>query len=43
MLRGLDTIEDDMSIPIEKKEPLLRDFHKIIYKKGWTFDESKNI
>ncbi|CAB4384919.1 unnamed protein product [Rhizophagus irregularis] len=40
VLRGLDTIEDDMSIPIEKKEPLLRDFHKTIYKKGWTFDEN---
>ncbi|CAG8564043.1 17_t:CDS:2 [Funneliformis mosseae] len=40
VLRGLDTIEDDMSIPIMKKEPLLRNFHEIIYKKGWTFNES---
>ncbi|CAG8758767.1 13891_t:CDS:2, partial [Funneliformis caledonium] len=40
VLRGLDTIEDDMSIPITKKEPLLRNFHEIIYKKGWTFNES---
>ncbi|CAG8501200.1 10627_t:CDS:2 [Scutellospora calospora] len=40
VLRGLDTIEDDMSIPIEKKETLLRSFHKIISQKGWTFTEN---
>ncbi|CAI2178396.1 15849_t:CDS:2 [Funneliformis geosporum] len=40
VLRGLDTIEDDMTISITKKEPLLRNFHEIIYKKGWTFNES---
>ena len=38
ILRGLDTIEDDMTIPLEKKEPLLRDFHAIIEKDGWNFD-----
>ena len=38
VLRGLDTIEDDMTIPLEKKEPLLRDFKNIIDKPGWTFD-----
>ncbi|KAL8903223.1 MAG: hypothetical protein Q9171_007475 [Xanthocarpia ochracea] len=38
ILRGLDTIEDDMTIPIEKKDPLLRDFHKIIEKEGWSFN-----
>jgi farnesyl-diphosphate farnesyltransferase len=38
ILRALDTIEDDMTIPIEKKEPLLRDFHNIIEKEGWNFD-----
>lgn len=26
ILRGLDTIEDDTSIPLETKEPLLREF-----------------
>ncbi|KAF2141061.1 uncharacterized protein K452DRAFT_351719 [Aplosporella prunicola CBS 121167] len=40
ILRGLDTIEDDMTIPLEKKEPLLRDFDKIITKEGWTFTEN---
>jgi farnesyl-diphosphate farnesyltransferase len=38
ILRGLDTIEDDMTIPIETKEPLLRGFDKILDKEGWTFD-----
>ncbi|RHZ57341.1 hypothetical protein Glove_390g52 [Diversispora epigaea] len=40
ILRGMDTIEDDMTIPIEKKEPLLRNFHDVIFKKGWTYKES---
>ncbi|KAG9285413.1 hypothetical protein G9A89_010888 [Geosiphon pyriformis] len=40
ILRGLDTIEDDMSIPIDKKEVLLRNFHNNIYKRGWNFKES---
>lgn len=37
ILRGLDTIEDDMTIPLEKKDPLLRDFYKITEKEGWSF------
>jgi farnesyl-diphosphate farnesyltransferase len=37
ILRGLDTIEDDMTIPLETKEPLLRDFQDILEKDGWTF------
>ncbi|TVY19504.1 putative squalene synthase [Lachnellula arida] len=37
-LRGLDTIEDDMTIPLQKKEPLLRDFDKILFKDGWNFN-----
>ena len=39
-LRGLDTIEDDMTLPIETKEPLLRDFYNNLEKEGWTFDGS---
>ena len=27
-----------MTIPLETKEPLLRDFHNIIEKDGWTFN-----
>eukprot|EP00124_Ichthyophonus_hoferi_P001117 Ihof_evm18s51 gene=Ihof_evmTU18s51 len=37
VLRGLDTIEDDMTIPVEKKRELLTDFHNSITKPGWTF------
>jgi len=40
ILRALDTIEDDMTIPIEKKEPILLDFHNIILKDGWTYSEN---
>lgn len=38
ILRGLDTVEDDMTIPLETKEPMLRDFYNIIEKDGWNFD-----
>lgn len=40
ILRGLDTIEDDMTLSIETKEPLLRNFQDVIEKEGWTFDGS---
>ncbi|QRV73496.1 Squalene/phytoene synthase [Ceratobasidium sp. AG-Ba] len=40
VLRGLDTIEDDMTIPDEKKQPLLRSFHEKLSTPGWTFTES---
>jgi farnesyl-diphosphate farnesyltransferase len=37
-LRGLDTIEDDMTIPDHIKQPLLRSFHLKLSEKGWNFD-----
>ncbi|KAH7313496.1 squalene synthase [Stachybotrys elegans] len=40
VLRGLDTIEDDMTIPLEKKVPMLRNFHETIEIDGWQFHES---
>lgn len=40
VLRGLDTIEDDMTIPLAKKEPLLRRFDHIMEEDGWTFNEN---
>ncbi|KAM7191133.1 putative squalene synthase [Naviculisporaceae sp. PSN 640] len=40
VLRGLDTIEDDMTIDIAEKEPLLRQFHENMEKDGWTFDKN---
>ncbi|KAI1326179.1 farnesyl-diphosphate farnesyltransferase [Xylariaceae sp. FL0255] len=38
VLRGLDTIEDDMTIDAKVKEPLLRDFYKNLKTDGWTFN-----
>ncbi|KAI1264918.1 farnesyl-diphosphate farnesyltransferase [Xylariaceae sp. FL1019] len=37
VLRGLDTIEDDMTISAKVKEPMLRDFYKNMNQDGWTF------
>jgi farnesyl-diphosphate farnesyltransferase len=39
-LRGLDTIEDDMTLTIDDKEPLLRNFHTYIFDPTWNFDGS---
>ncbi|EPY54293.1 squalene synthase Erg9 [Schizosaccharomyces cryophilus OY26] len=40
VLRGLDTIEDDMTLPLSKKVPLLKSFYEKIEEKGWNFQES---
>lgn len=40
VLRGLDTIEDDMTISADTKEPLLRDFYKLMQIDGWTFKDN---
>ncbi|POY71977.1 hypothetical protein BMF94_4986 [Rhodotorula taiwanensis] len=40
VLRGLDTVEDDMTIPIEKKAPLLEAFYEKLDVEGWNFHES---
>lgn len=39
VLRGLDTIEDDMTLDIEKKAQLLESFHEKLSTPGWTFTE----
>lgn len=41
ILRGLDTIEDDTSIPLATKEPLLRDFKDFLEQDGWTFNGNR--
>ncbi|XP_048842083.1 squalene synthase isoform X2 [Brienomyrus brachyistius] len=41
VLRALDTVEDDMSISLEKKVPLLQDFHSFLYQPEWRFTESQ--
>jgi len=38
VLRGLDTIEDDMTIPDDIKQPLLRSFHEKTVTPGWNFN-----
>ncbi|CCM03431.1 uncharacterized protein FIBRA_05564 [Fibroporia radiculosa] len=40
ILRALDTIEDDMTIPEEQKQTLLRSFDEFAMLPGWTFTES---
>ncbi|OAE23620.1 hypothetical protein AXG93_4316s1550 [Marchantia polymorpha subsp. ruderalis] len=37
VLRGLDTVEDDMAIPIDTKVPILKAFHEHIYDTSWHF------
>lgn len=39
-LRGLDTIEDDMTLSNERKIPLLRTFDTLMETDGWTFTEN---
>jgi farnesyl-diphosphate farnesyltransferase len=40
VLRGLDTIEDDMTLPDDLKQSLLRQFHIHTVTPGWKFDGS---
>jgi farnesyl-diphosphate farnesyltransferase len=40
VLRGLDTIEDDMTISDDVKQPLLRSFHQKSVTPGWNFNGS---
>ncbi|KAL0686902.1 hypothetical protein Bca4012_086579 [Brassica carinata] len=37
ILRALDTVEDDTSIPMEIKVPILLAFHRHIYDRDWHF------
>ncbi|KAK9468877.1 isoprenoid synthase domain-containing protein [Lipomyces arxii] len=41
VLRALDTVEDDMTIPNPVKLPILRNFYQNLAIKGWTFKDSK--
>ncbi|KAG5644248.1 hypothetical protein DXG03_008786 [Asterophora parasitica] len=40
VLRGLDTVEDDMTIPDDIKQPILRAFHEHTVTPGWKYDGS---
>ncbi|EDQ85378.1 uncharacterized protein MONBRDRAFT_38891 [Monosiga brevicollis MX1] len=37
VLRGLDTVEDDMSLDENIKKDLLKSFHDKLFEPGWTF------
>lgn len=41
VLRALDTIEDDMSIPNAAKIPMLKEFHTYLYDADWKFLSSQ--
>ncbi|NXN26211.1 FDFT synthase, partial [Nycticryphes semicollaris] len=41
VLRALDTIEDDMSISLDVKVPMLHEFHSYLYQPEWKYMESK--
>ena len=41
VLRGLDTIEDDMTLDLEIKVQLLETFHEKLTTPGWTFTGSE--
>jgi hypothetical protein len=40
VLRALDTVEDDMTIPDDVKQSVLRSFHQNIVTPGWNFTGS---
>ncbi|KAJ7341325.1 hypothetical protein JRQ81_005286 [Phrynocephalus forsythii] len=41
VLRALDTVEDDMTINLETKIPILHNFHAYLYQPDWRFMDSK--
>ena len=41
VLRALDTVEDDMTICLEKKIPMLKEFHTNLYNADWKFLKSQ--
>ncbi|OQV16171.1 Squalene synthase [Hypsibius exemplaris] len=41
VLRALDTVEDDMTIPVDEKIPLLKAFHEKLYEPDWHYTQSK--
>ncbi|XP_004614762.1 squalene synthase [Sorex araneus] len=41
VLRALDTVEDDMTIPLDRKVPILQNFHSYLYEPDWCFLESQ--
>ncbi|KAM0927782.1 hypothetical protein ACQ4PT_002059 [Festuca glaucescens] len=42
VLRAMDTVEDDTSIPTEEKLPILRDFYRHAYDPNWRYSCGTN-
>ncbi|XP_067412289.1 squalene synthase-like [Emydura macquarii macquarii] len=42
VLRAMDTVEDDMTISLETKLPMLYDFDSYLYQPDWRYLESKD-
>lgn len=42
VLRALDTVEDDMTLPTTFKVSLLKEFHTYLYNSKWNFKDSKD-
>jgi farnesyl-diphosphate farnesyltransferase len=40
VLRALDTVEDDMTIPLDVKVPMLKTFYKNLQDPEWRFMDS---
>ena len=40
VLRALDTVEDDMHIPVGQKTAMLKEFHTHLHDPNWTFMDS---
>ncbi|XP_040204292.1 squalene synthase-like isoform X2 [Rana temporaria] len=41
VVRAMDTVEDDMTISLETKVPILKNFHNLLYQPDWRFMDSK--
>ncbi|XP_018425121.1 PREDICTED: squalene synthase-like [Nanorana parkeri] len=41
VLRAMDTVEDDPTISLETKIPILENFHTFLYQADWSFTDSK--
>lgn len=41
VLRALDTVEDDVTIPLDQKIPVLQNFHSYLYEPDWCFLDSQ--
>ncbi|XP_077345158.1 squalene synthase-like [Lithobates pipiens] len=41
IMKAMDTVEDDMTISLETKIPILKNFHNLLYQPDWRFMDSK--